>query len=128
MDGSEKLRQLEKQRILKEVNEIRAAISELEQVLDEARKKEKPKNPKTNVVHILPHIDETYKKITSSDEFKNMPLIEMVAHFKLWISQLKLTVALNEDHLHHRAVMKHMESVLDTCKIIDFATKNYFGE
>lgn len=128
MDGLEKLRQLEKEKILKEVNSIRSAISDLEQALDAARKRGKPKEIRTNVVHILPHIDETYKKMTSSEEFKELPFIEMVAHFKLWVSQLALTIAMNEDSLHHPAVMKHMESALDTCKIIDYATKNYFGE
>lgn len=130
-DTTKHLTNEEKYEILSRVGAISKALADLELVLDQGRKGEFKNHTSLvaadggpdNMFFVLPDIMKDYEVLSGS----TLPFLEFVGCFEAWTGRLALSINLNKPHLSNKAVMSHMEKLVDMCKIIEFATKAYFG-
>lgn len=131
MDDQEKLKAMEEKHrkaIIDKVNLLRKRMSNINDKLGLVKSGKddfKPSDDRPeNVYYIMPDMLRDYDVLSKS----SLPFMEFVACFEVWIMRLECVITLNRALLKNKTVMRHMEACLDTCQIIDHATKSYFGE
>ncbi len=125
------LKEREKELILEKVSVLTDWMNEIEEILNQARQgKFKDETPvlkdgvPKNIHFILPNIMHSYEQLSTS----SLPYMEFIGCFEVWIMQLQVCVALNKHHLiKNKTLLRHMEKGLETCRVIEHATRTLIG-